>query len=514
MNRKPRISRRQILRGLGGFTLALPLLPSLFTPEEAKADSVPGTKRFINICTNHGGAWARNMFPTMVNPDKQTYAGREIRRMTLTPTTSGGSTVLSPVLTAASSVLTPALVAKMNAIQGLDVPFYIAHNTGVHLGNFARNDGNGSDGTYAQGFPSRTIDQIMAWSSAFYPDLSTIKQRELIVGDRISWNYSNPDGKTGPIQDVQGSKSALDLFNQIFVSQTTPQRMPVVDQVYADYKRLHDGNTRISADDRRRLDDHMQRLSELERRLNAKVSCGSVKQVTMDTGPLEAQPNFDISPDLQKQEYQLFNDVIVAAITCSTSRIAAMMVDPIFSDYVGDWHQSIAHHASDPDGVAQKTLYESYQRVFENVLVDLAAKLDVEDGTGMTYLDNTLLAWTQECGNFTHESASVPVITFGSAGGFLKTGNYADYRNLGVVADNGTGNPGDEKSYPGLLWHQWLGTALQAMGIPKAEYESGGTGGYPSLKYVGTNFWGPNPPSVMYPDALWSYTTNTLPYVT
>ena len=60
----------------------------------------------------------------------------------------------------------------MNVLCGLDVPFYIAHNTGLHLGNYARNDGNGGDGKAVQAFPRPTIDQIMAWSPSFYPDLS------------------------------------------------------------------------------------------------------------------------------------------------------------------------------------------------------------------------------------------------------------------------------------------------------------------------------------------------------
>ena len=88
------------------------------------------------------------------------------------PTTSGSDTVLSPVLRAPSSALSAALVAKMNVLWGLDVPFYIAHNTGLHLGNYARNDGNGGDGKAVQAFPRPTIDQIMAWSPSFYSNLS------------------------------------------------------------------------------------------------------------------------------------------------------------------------------------------------------------------------------------------------------------------------------------------------------------------------------------------------------
>ena len=63
----------------------------------------------------------------------------------------------------------------MNVLWGLDVPFYIAHNTGLHLGNYARNDGNGGDGKAVQAFPRPTIDQIMAWSPSFYPTCRGIR---------------------------------------------------------------------------------------------------------------------------------------------------------------------------------------------------------------------------------------------------------------------------------------------------------------------------------------------------
>ena len=43
----------------------------------------------------------------------------------------------------------------------------------------------------------------------------------------------------------------------------------------------------------------------------------------------------------------------------------------------------------------QALLVESYQRIFSSVLLDLAAKLDVEEAPGVTYLDNSLLVWTR-----------------------------------------------------------------------------------------------------------------------
>ena len=119
----------------------------------------------------------------------------------------------------------------------------------------------------------------------------------------------------------------------------------------------------------------------------------------------------------------------------------------------------------------------SYQRVFEWLLLDLAAKLDIEEVPGSTYLDNSLLVWSQESGMETHGSTSIPIVTFGGAAGYLKTGQFLDYRrkdNPGSKYDPGAGNP----QYLGLLYNQWLATVLQAMRVPASEFERWGHKGY------------------------------------
>ena len=61
MKRHP--TRRQVLHGLGGFTLALPFLPSLLKPSEARAATPAPVKRFVAFATQHGGIWASKMYP-------------------------------------------------------------------------------------------------------------------------------------------------------------------------------------------------------------------------------------------------------------------------------------------------------------------------------------------------------------------------------------------------------------------------------------------------------------------
>jgi hypothetical protein len=486
-NRPLRLGRRHFLAGIGGFALAIPFLSSLEKP--ARAGGGSGRPRFFYLGTDHGGCWDSSFFPTTPTPNTATFvSGHTVSSGTLSATMSGGRATISPVLTASATALTSALVGKMNLLRGLDVPWYIAHNTGQHLGNFARNDGNGDDGSAVTMLGMRpTIDQFMANSPEFYTtgDLSstTLKTMVMNPGRALSWAFSNPSqGAASPVQSVQGLSSSLQLFKAIFggAMMSKPTRPPVVDKVLANYSSLRQGNTRLSAADKMRLDAHIAMLAELESSLNAQVACTTPATPTDDSANHENQTSKADAAAWGR----LYMDVVAAAFACGASRIGVLGWGDTsaFSDYTGsDWHHDVAHqwYLSQPQG----WLAQSYQAVFEQVFVYLAAKLDqMDDGNGKTVLDNTLLVWSQESGMETHTSTGVPVVTFGSAAGYLKTGLYCDYRNdtpslaIAYAKDAPSGTTLDPAltsyvTYPGLLYEHWLATAVQSMGVPPSEFE-------------------------------------------
>lgn len=501
------MNRRSFLKGLG----ALPFLPSLLS--KSALAQVVQPKYFVQFCTDHGGIWTSNMFPTMPgNAQGMTYAGRTVKRQPLTVSVNNGIASLSPVLSASSANFTQGLASKMNVIQGLDIPCYIAHHTGGHLGNFARNDGNGGDGLELQKGPRRTIDQVMGWSPAFYPTLDGVRQRALTMGRRIAYNYANPATKTGAIQEIVATDNSQQLFDQLFPPGMTggpPPRAPIVDKVIESYKRLRDGNRRLSTADKQRLDEHLQRLDELQRRLNVNATVTCMKPPRPATSNYSLYGgNFAVDPVKHATWHTLLNDVTVAAFSCGLSRIATVKVDPTFSTYAGDWHQDIAHKADLATGAAQATISAAHQKFFENVFLDLARKLNaVSDGMGGTLLDHTLLVWTQESGNITHNNFSMPVITFGGAGGAFTTGSHVDYRNTAAAL-----SPNDaEKQYPGLFYQQWLGMILRGYGIPEADWAEPNHGGY-GYRYAMVN-WASLNTQQCYPDSMWALTGDPLPFL-
>jgi Protein of unknown function (DUF1552) len=470
--------RRMFLRGAAGCALAIPFLPSLL-PKAARAGGALSPKRFVAFATDHGAIWQSFMYPAdAVASQTQSYAGRTVRRGDLPLEVSNGVATISNVLSGPSTKLTSALAAKMNVLRGLDVTFYLAHHRGGHLGNYAENDGNGTDGGTLQADRRPTIDQVLAWSDKFYPDLSTIKERALVIGGQgMSANWSSPESHTGTIQNLSPENDSLTLFNRVFVPPEDPtdQRPLIVDRVLDDYKRLRNGNRRLSSADKQRLDDHLERLDELQRKLNVQVDCGSV-EIPTETSSDQYSSTYGIDPASQRKFWQLHNDVIAAAFACDTCRIATLRVGDTFSDYAGDWHQDVAHQAN-IDAGREDTIMTAHQRFFEDVFLDLAAKLDAIDDFEEKVLDNTLIQWTQESGPSTHDPIELPVITAGSAGHFFKTGNYCDYRDLTRKAHtSGDGYLVD--THIGLIYNQWLGSVLQAMGLDPADYEDGSTGGY------------------------------------
>ena len=484
------IKRRQLLRGAGGFTLGLPFMASLCTPRGALAQAVPARRpRFVAFSTNHGGIDGPNMFPDQAQATSrlQLFPEHTIAHGRLTRRVEGTDAVLSPVLRAPAALLSARLVGKMNVLRGLDIPFYIGHHTGGHLGNYARNDGNGAEGRMVQAQPMPSIDQVLAWSPSYYRDLAGIKERSLIVGSggRLCWNYSNPAARSGAIQEVRGESSSQALFTRIFIPPATPgvaPRRPIVDRVMDSYRTLRNGNRRLSAADRQRLDDHLSRLSELERRLavaeRPPASCGSVTPPSEDASRYQ---NGYTDPVSAQKRAQLYNDVLVAAFTCGTSRVAVHGIGDPFAGFVGDWHQDVAHrHTTVP---AQQTLVQGLRLTFQSAILDLVSKLDVEESPGVTYLDNSLVQWSQESGQATHVATSLPVITFGGAAGALKTGNYVDYRNQ--IPRASVKSDATIPDFVGLTYNRWLGTVLQVLGLPRSEYERDGVPGY------GVNFAAP-----------------------
>ena len=478
-------SRRQFLQGAAGFTLSLPFLESLAGEPPYALHS-----RFVCMTTVHGAVWGSNLFPDDATATEtlDMYPGHTAHHGPLSLDIAGGMAELSPMLRADSSLLTSSLADKMMVLRGFDVPWRLGHHSGGELGNYAAHfDGIDDNSPVQQLVP--TIDQVMAYSPSVYPDLGSIRQRSMHIGTGThrSWGYANPGDPNSVLQPTPLSQSASALFNQIFVPPEEEEntRPLIVDRVIDHYRHVRDGAfgdaTRLSSRDRQRLDDHMDRLRDLETRLSAVADCSSVQPLGGDTNGLDVN-GYSTNVSDMITYYQLYNDVVAAAFICGTSRIAVINSYETWStQYSGlccDWHQEVAHRAHEPDGNRQQLQLEAKRTFFQNVFLDLCHKLDVDEANGMTYLDNSFVFWTDESGPTTHDGISIPIISAGSGAGYFDTGRYVDYRNRNNTSKSHDYSPEHQAIRTGIPYHRFLANAMMAMNMQPAEFERPGEHGY------------------------------------
>lgn len=486
------ISRRHFLQGVGA-GLVLPFLPSL-APKAARAQMVY-PKFFVAIGTPHGNVpiedWAPIEAPGQTEVPLYPGSASEGRNHTLRSGNllnmtranvhrynPGGTPELTRVL---GHFLNPYL-GKCSVISGLDVLFYTGHHRAVNLGNFRDLD----DQSIASRclLPSMpTIDRVIARSPTFYPagDPFTVRSIHFDSGLRIS-----NDGPVGSVSATpntgQERPRAAHIFDAVFGtnwsgggSSGTDPRLGVVDRVLADYNRVvsspYGDGARISSSDRARLDEFISGLRDTETKIaNQSQSCDTASRPDYAFNLFwSGERHADEAAD-----WAAYMGVIKAAFQCGLTRVATIGTDDLVDDFTGDWHTEIAHRGN--PSIAEDYTIRSHRFAAQAIFTSLISQLDVSiDGeSDTTYLDQSIVVWNHESGQQTHYSVGIPTVVAGSAGGYLRTGRFLDYRNLsndGIW--NGFRTDLAHWDRPGIPYNRWLYTMLRAMGIPDAEYKVG-----------------------------------------
>ena len=471
-----KIGRRFFLRGVGGAALALPALPSLLSPEEARAQASQ-PKRMVAMMSHQGGVWQRDMFPAeSMAQMPATHPLHQVHGGTLSARAEGGDHVLSPVLRAPSSLLTASLVNKMNVLRGLDVPFYYGHSEHV-LGNYGPTTNIFFEITPPDNI---TADQVLARSTAVYPQTPRLRTLGL---SEMSVEYANPSlGPAGGYRKAE-RLSPRALFDAIYVPPDTmppPTETPfsAVDAIHESYSRLASGRfgegARLGTQDRQRLELYMDTLASLRSAQSAPVAA-----TCEDVQPIAGLPDHGVlyEPD----NYRVLNDLILAAFMCDSTRVVDLSINMYewggFSITHDEVHAADARYGNRTE--AQRlagVLRGMHQYIFQHIVLDLVGRLDsIPEGEG-TMLDNSLVWWSQEAGAATHYGDSIPVVTFGGVGGAFPTGNYVDYRNRAAPESTDEGLSGlvNEGRKPGVSFSQWTTTYLDAFGVSRNEWQTDG----------------------------------------
>lgn len=512
-------SRRVFLRGAGGVAVALPLLESLF-PKKLAAQGIAPPKRFIafkSFSTQLIKKWYPSFEGNGYALKDSVYDGSKADGTTLLTDPLGGGPYtqapLSDLMTDAglSPILGPKLnpfVDKLTLIRGLDFLPSVNHNYGGLLGNFAScTAATPCDADELDQVP--TIDQVMAYSPKFYAGTPAQRYLHITQGVVDSMSYSDM-GTGGSVGQLQARTNPRDAFNDLFAGfqpepadgTAAPATGPdpdalLVDRVMDQYRELRK-SPRLSADDKMKLDQHINLLAEIESKLGGGgvAGGGATLSCALPLEPESLENNSGTDPSDITTKWDLFLDIVAAAIACDRTRIITMGVhkalgpgpDPNDSTLVGHYHSEDASGgtwhglAHDWDNENSRRMLEGINSWIANELfAKLLEKLDVQETESSTILDNSLVFWGNELG-FNHIAYSVPCLLAGSAGGFIQTGRYLDYIDWDGQSYF---SQEDGNVIKGIPHNRFLVTALQAMGLSPEDYERGGEPGYGSTSVNG-----------------------------
>jgi len=106
-----------------------------------------------------------------------------------------------------------------------------------------------------------------------------------------------------------------------------------VDLVKEEYARVK-GSPRLGAADKQRLEDHITRVTEIERRLNVTISCSTPNRPGNPPEAVCGKPQTDVA------FYNSYMDVLVAALSCGLTRVATVL-------HLG-WSTTFRERCNDP----------------------------------------------------------------------------------------------------------------------------------------------------------------------
>ena len=394
------LSRRTVLRG-AGVTLALPLLDSMFPAVSpwARAAAAPAVPRFVGIFNPHG--WAPN------------YWVME-REGPLTDLPF----VLKPLESWRSAIT---VVSGLDATSSMPPP---GETGGDHSRGAATFAGVPPKKTVNDDiFIGTTIDQMIAQKygqDTFMPSIQLgIEDQSYLA--TCPWGYScaytNSISWSSPTKPLPHEANPQLVFERLFGDGSTPEERAARKQAEAS---LLDGVTgevarlkrTLPGGDRGRLDDYLEDIREIERRLNnaAKAS---------DQSP-DAQVPFGI-PESFSEHINLMWDLQALAFQADITRVSTLMYahDVSMRSYP-ESGVATANHAASHHGEAPKRVedWAKINRYHVQCLVHFLDKLKATpDGDG-NLLDHTLILWATNMGNSNlHSHKDVPHMLIGGAMG-------------------------------------------------------------------------------------------------
>ena len=187
----------------------------------------------------------------------------------------------------------------------------------------------------------------------------------------------------------------------------------------------------LGAADRATLDDYLDNVREVERRVN-NVAHSDVSKLALPEVPGATSQNFD-------EHLALMFDLMALAYQGNLTRIQSFMIAPEVSEQtynhigVPDAFHALSHHANDEAKKARLVLIQRYHtQQFARFLTKLSK---INEGEG-TMLDNSLFLYGSNMSNSNaHNQYPLPTAVVGKAGGKVKGGQHINFAERTPLAN-------------------------------------------------------------------------------
>jgi hypothetical protein len=197
----------------------------------------------------------------------------------------------------------------------------------------------------------------------------------------------------------------------------------------------------VGADDRARLDAHLESVRDIERRL-APTGSGPAPMPAAGCQVPMAGARMDVAAAANMPAVgKLQMDLAAAALACDLTRVITLQWTHAESNqsfpFIGvpGQHHAMSH-AGDTDAAAQENLTKINVWYAEQLKYLLDRLASYREGDA-TLLDNSVVLWVNEVGKGNnHAHRDLPFLLAGGAGGRLRTGRFLDF-----MAGGGRGQP-------------------------------------------------------------------------
>ena len=198
------------------------------------------------------------------------------------------------------------------------------------------------------------------------------------------------------------------------------RRASILDSVVSE---VGDLEASLSPTDSAKLDEYLDSVREIERRIESAESRGA-QNVELPDRPTGI-------PETYEEHARIMFDLMALAFQTDSTRIASMIMARELSGLsypnigVHEGHHSVSHHRNDPDLIDKKSRIDTYHvKLFAEFVEKLQA---TPDGDG-SLLDNSLILYGGGMGDGNlHRHSNLPCLLLGKLGGKIKTGQHVVY---------------------------------------------------------------------------------------